>query len=101
MRDGGESGDLTNLRRAAEQPVCRGDGESFITYGGERMTAWGPGQKKLDDGHVMSVHKSFRLLTGDTVHWAECTDGWVGKRYIDYNDAEKDFGEHHGKQHKS
>jgi hypothetical protein len=60
---------------------------------------WGPGQKRLSNGSILGMRRGFRLLTGDTVHWAECTDGWTGNRHVDYNDAEKDFGEHLGKQH--
>jgi hypothetical protein len=63
------------------------------------MGEWGPGQKRLADGNEMSIRKNFRLLTGDTMHWAECTDGWTSQRHADYNDAEKDFGEHHKLQH--
>ena len=63
------------------------------------MGEWGPGQKRLGDGNVMGIRKRFRLLTGDTMHWAECTDGWVSEQHVDYNDAEKEFGEHHKLQH--
>lgn len=63
------------------------------------MSRWGPLSKRLDDGNEMGMRKRFQITTGDTVHWAECTDGWTGKKYTDYNDAEHEFGEHLGKHH--
>lgn len=63
------------------------------------MGDWGPGQKRLANGSVMGIWNRFRLLTGDTMWWADCTDGWTGKQHVDYKDAERDFGEHLGKQH--
>jgi hypothetical protein len=62
-------------------------------------TSWGPGQKRLASGHVMGLWKNHRLMSGDTVYWADCTDGWEGKKRTDYNDAETDFGEHLKLQH--
>jgi hypothetical protein len=60
---------------------------------------WGPHYKKLADGSEMAIWRGFRLMTGDTVWWAECTDGWTGKRRTDRNDAEHDHGQHFSKQH--
>jgi hypothetical protein len=62
---------------------------------------WGPGYKKLEDGNEMAIWYRHRLMTGDIVWWAECTDGWKGKDRIDRNDAEYDHGEHFSKQHGS
>jgi hypothetical protein len=41
------------------------------------------------------------MLVVKTRSWyrAECTDGWTGKNRTDYNDVEKDFGEHLKLQH--
>ena len=47
----------------------------------------------------MGLWKKKRLLAGDEVWWADCTDGWVSKNYTDYNDAEHEFGEHLKLQH--
>ncbi|MDQ2880482.1 MAG: hypothetical protein M3Y48_04260 [Actinomycetota bacterium] len=63
------------------------------------MGEWGPLQKRLADGNELGTRKGFRLMTGDTVWWAECTDGWSSKKYTDYSDAEKEFGKHFGLQH--
>jgi hypothetical protein len=60
---------------------------------------WGPDQKQLQDGNTMGIWKRKRLLLGDEVWWADCTDGWRSDDYIEYNDAEREFGEHLGKQH--
>lgn len=61
--------------------------------------SWGPGEKRLTDGNIMTIKDRHRLLTGDRVWWGECTDGWVGKERVDRNDAERDYGEHFSKQH--
>lgn len=63
------------------------------------MGDWGSGQKRLADDNIMTIHKRFRVWTGDTMYRGECTDGWVGKEFVDYSDAEKDYGEHLGKHH--
>jgi hypothetical protein len=63
------------------------------------MNRWGPLQKRLADGNEMGIRRRHRLMTGDTVHRTECTDGWTGKNRTDYNDAEKGFGEHLKLQH--
>lgn len=63
------------------------------------MGSWGPGEKRLTDGNIMTIRDRFIIWTGDTLWHGECTDGWVGQEFTDYKDAEKDYGEHHGKQH--
>jgi hypothetical protein len=60
---------------------------------------WGPLQKRLANGSELGMRSRFRLWTGDTVHWAECTDGWKSDEYYEYADAEKEFGKHLGLQH--
>lgn len=60
---------------------------------------WGPGYKKLADGNEMEIRRRFRTMTGDTVWWAECTDGWKGREHVSREDAEHDHGQHFSKQH--
>lgn len=63
------------------------------------MAQWGPDQKKLDDGNTMGIHKRQRLMMGDEVWWADCTDGWRSNESTDYNEVEKQFGTHLGLEH--
>jgi hypothetical protein len=73
----------------------------IILRGKRRAVAkqWGPYYKKLADGNEMAIWSRFKITTGDTVWWAECTDGWTGKEHVDRNDAEHDHGQHFSKQH--
>jgi hypothetical protein len=61
-------------------------------------TEWGPGHKKTASGHVMGIWSVDGLWRGK--YWyADCTDGWTGRKHGDRNDAEYDHGQHFKAQH--
>lgn len=80
-------------------PCSRGSGTMVEAEGKIDRARARAGSQEIKSRQRNGIWSRHRLLTGDTVWWADCTDGWRGKDHLEYDDARHRFGEHHGLQH--